>query len=109
MGSQEGSAKERKSTSRCCFSLGSGMISWFSRKQTSIALSTTEAEYIAACSACSEVVWIRKMLAGLFHEEIDVTDMLCDNQIYIKMEDNPVFHDKTKHMEVRYHYIWDMV
>ena len=51
-----GSAKDRKSTSGCCFSLGSSMISWFSRKQTSISLSTIEAEYIATCSACSEVV-----------------------------------------------------
>ena len=64
-----GSAKDRKSTSRCCFSLGSGMISWFSRKQTSIALSTAEAEYIAACSACSEAVWLRKMFLGLFDDK----------------------------------------
>ena len=53
-----GSAKDMKSTSGCCFSLGSGMISWFSRKQTSIALSIAEAEYIASCSACSEAVWL---------------------------------------------------
>ena len=51
----EGSDKDRKSTSRCCFSLGSGMISWFNRKKTSIALSTIELEYIATCLACSEV------------------------------------------------------
>ena len=80
-----GSAKDRKSTSRCFFSLGSGMISWFSRKQTSIALSTTEAKYIAACSTCSKAVWLRKMLAGLFDAEIDATDILCDNQSCIKM------------------------
>ena len=55
------------------------MISWFSRKKTSIALSTTEVEYIAACSACSEAIWLRKMLADLFDEELDVTDILCDN------------------------------
>ena len=55
------------------------MISWFSRKHTSVALNTEEAEYIAACSACSEVVWIRKILAGLFDVEIDVNDILCDN------------------------------
>ena len=81
------------------------MISWFSRKQTSIALSTTEAEYIATCSTFSEAVWLRKMLARLFDVEIDVTDILCDNQICIKMIENLVFHDKSKHIEVRYHYI----
>ena len=52
-----GSAKDRKITSRCCFSLVSGMISWFNRNQTNIALSIIEAQYIAACSACSEAVW----------------------------------------------------
>jgi hypothetical protein len=56
-----GSVTDRKSTSGCCFSLGSAMISWFSRKQTSVALSTTEAEYIAACSASSEAVWLQKL------------------------------------------------
>ena len=85
------------------------MISWFSRKQTSIALSTAKAEYIAACSACSEAVWLRKMLVGLFDEEIDVTDILCDNQSCIKMTENPIFHDKSKHIEVRYHFIRKMV
>ena len=49
------------------------------------------------------------MLLGLFDVEIDVTDILCDNHICIKMKQNPVFHDKTKHIEVRYHYIKDMV
>ena len=56
------------------------MISWFSRKQTSIALITVEAEYIVACSSCSEAVWIQKMLAGLFDAEVDVTDLHCDSQ-----------------------------
>ena len=72
-----GSAKYRKSTSGCCFSLGSSMISWFSRKQTSIALSIAKEEYIAACSACSEAVWLRKMLSGLFDAEIDATDIFA--------------------------------
>ena len=85
------------------------MISWFSRKQTSIALSTAEAEYIAACSTCSEEVWLRKMLAGLFDAEIDATDIVCDNQICINMTENPMFHDKTKHIEIIYHFILDMV
>ena len=85
------------------------MISWFSRKHTNIALSTTEAEYIATCSVCSEAVWLRKTLAGLFYAEIDVTDILCDNQSCIKMTENLVFHDKTKYVEVRYDFVRDMV
>ena len=75
----EGSDKHRKSTSGCGFSLGLGMIYWFSRKHTSITLSKVEVEYIVSYSACSEAVWIRKMLEGLFDEEIDATNILCDN------------------------------
>ena len=59
----EGSAIDRKSTSRCCFSMGSGVISWFSRKKYCVALSTTEAEYVIA--SC-EAVWMRKLLSYLF-------------------------------------------
>ena len=85
------------------------MIAWFSRKHTNIALSTAEAEYIATCSACSEAVWLRKMLSGLVDAEIDVTDILCDNQSCIKMIENLVFHDNSKHIEIKYHFIRDMV
>jgi hypothetical protein len=85
------------------------MISWFSRKQTCVALSTVEAEYIAACSTCSEAVWLRKLLAGLFDLELEETCIFCDNQSCIKLTENPVFHDKSKHIEIKYHYIRDMV
>ena len=61
-----GSAIDRKSTSGCCFSMGFGVISWFSRKQSFVALSTAEAEYVAACSTSCETVWLRKLLSDLF-------------------------------------------
>jgi hypothetical protein len=64
-----GSAVDLKSTSRCCFSLGLGMISWLRRKQTSVALSTSEAEYIVASMESHEVVWLRKWLAMIFDLE----------------------------------------
>jgi len=104
-----GSVYDRKSTSGCFFSLGSAMTSWQSRKQSSIALSTTEAEYISACSASCEAIWPRKLLTSLFDLEIEATVILCDNQSCIKMTENPVFHDKLEHIEIRYHYICDMV
>jgi hypothetical protein len=104
-----GSVSDRKSTSGCCFSLGSAMTSWQSRKQSSIALSTTEAEYIAACSASCEAIWLQKLLTSLFDLEMEATVILCDNQSCIKMTENPVFHNKSKHIEIRYHYIRDMV
>ena len=61
-----GSAINRKNTSKCCFSMGSGVISWFSRKQSYVALSTAEVEYVAACLASCDVVWLRKLLSDLF-------------------------------------------
>ena len=85
------------------------MISWQSRKQSSIALNTAEAEYIAACSANCEVIWLRKLLTGLFDLEMRATLILCDNQSCIKMTENLVFHDRSKHIEIHYHYICDMV
>ena len=68
-----GSISDRKNTSSGCYSLGSAMISWFSRKQSSVALSTTEAEYIASCSASCEAIWLRKLMSGLFNIELDTT------------------------------------
>ena len=74
-----GSMSDRKSTSSGCYSLGSAMISWFSRKQSSVAVSMAEAEYIVACSASCEAIWIRKLMSGLFNLELDTTVIICDN------------------------------
>ena len=104
-----GSVVDRKSTSGYCFSLGSAMISWSSRKQSSVAQSTAEAEYIAASAASREAVWLRKLLSDLFRTELEPTVIHCDNQSCIKLTENPVFHDRSKHIEMRYHYIRDMI
>ena len=101
---QVGSVEDRKSTSRCCFSLGSGVISWLRRKKTSVSLITAEVEYIATCSSCSEAVWIHKLLAGLFDIDMDATEIYCDKHSCIKLTEKPVFH-----IEIKYHYIRDMV
>jgi hypothetical protein len=82
------------------------MISWSSRKQGSIAQSTAEAEYTAASAASREAVWLRKLLSDL---ELEPTVIHCDNQSCIKLTENPVFHDRSKHIEMRYHYVRDMV
>ena len=103
------SVSDKKSTSSGCFSLRSGMISWHSEKQSSVALSTVEAEYISTCSASCEAVWLWKLLSGLFGLELEATVILCGNQSCIKMTENPVFHDKSKHIEIWYFYIRDLV
>ena len=74
-----GSSIDRKSTSGCCFSMGSSVISWFNRKQSYVALSTAEAEYVAACSASCEAVWLWKLLSDLFDLHMDATCIHCDN------------------------------
>ena len=104
-----GSTVDRKSTSKYCFSLGSVIISWSSKKQGSIAQSTAEVEYIAASTASREAVWLRKLLSDLFRTELEPTVIHCDNQSCIKLTENPVFHDRSKHIEMRYHYIRDMI
>ena len=85
------------------------MISWLSRKQTGVALSMVEVECMAACLGCTEAVWLRKLLSGLFDLELDATGICCDNQSCIKLLENPVFHDKSKHIGIKYHYICEMV
>ena len=60
------------------------------------------AEYIAACFASCEAIWLRKLMLGLFDLELDTTVILCDNRSCIKMTENPVFHDKSKHIEIQY-------
>jgi len=85
------------------------MILWLNMKQTSVALSTIEAENITSCSASSESDWLRKLLAGLFDLKLEVTCIFRYNQSCIKLFENLAFHDKSKHIEIKYHYIRDMV
>jgi hypothetical protein len=102
-----GCVSDRKSTSGCCFRLGSSVVSWFSRKQKSMSLSFAEAEYMAANQASCETLWLRKLLVGLFGVQLRPTVIYCDNQSCIKLLENPVFHDRSKHIEIRYHFIRD--
>ena len=85
------------------------MISWSNRKQGSIAQSTAEEEYIVASDACKEAVWLKKLLSDLFSGKFDSTIIHCDNHSCIKLLENPMFHDRSKHIEMRYHFIKDLV
>jgi len=79
------------------------------RKQKSVALSTAEAKYIAVSMASCEVVWLRKLFSELFGHVLDTTVILCINQSGIRLSENPVFHNHSKHIDIRYHFIQDMV
>ena len=74
-----------------------------------MALSTAEAEYVAACLASCEAMWLRKILSNLFDLYLDATCIYCNNQICVKLLKNLMFHDKSKHIEIKYNYIMDMV
>ena len=104
-----GCVEDRKSTLGCCFSIGSGVVSWFSRKQKSVALSSTEAEHMAASMAACEGMWLRKLLSRLFECELEATVVQCDNQSGIKLSENLVFHDRSKHIDIIYHFLRDCV
>ena len=99
---------DRKSTSGTCQFLGSSLVSWSSRKQSSVAQSTTEAEYVAAVSCCSQLLWITYTLSD-FGEECSQVPLLCDSTSAISVAKNPVLHSKPKHIEVRYHFLRDNV
>jgi hypothetical protein len=85
------------------------MISWASIKQKFVALNTTEIEYIEACDACMEAVWLRKLVSGLFVQVLDSTVIYCDNQSCVKLSKNPVFHDRSKQIEIKYYFLRDKV
>jgi hypothetical protein len=85
------------------------MISWSSRKHGSIAQSTTEADYITTCDASKEAIWLKKLVYGLFDDKLEATVVHCDNQNCIKLTENPIFHDRSKHIDMKYHFIRDMV
>ncbi|XP_078444848.1 secreted RxLR effector protein 161-like [Wolffia australiana] len=99
---------ERKSTSGSCLFFGGCLISWNSKKQNSIALSTAEAEYIAGGACVTQVLWMKHQLEdyGIFLEKIPI---LCDNTSAINLAKNPIVHSRTKHIEVRHHFIRDHI
>eukprot|EP00253_Pinus_taeda_P028389 PITA_28389 len=104
-----GSPSDRKSTSGGIFNLGSRAVSWYSKKLRSVALSSLEAEYMAASQAACEAIWMQKILVGLFCQMMDLTVIYCDNQSCIKLSENPVFHDRSKHIDICYHHLRDCV
>ena len=96
---------DRRSTSRFVFSLGNGTISWSSKKQPTVALSSTEAEYRGATVAACEVVCLKRILKDMGVPIKDPILLYCDNMNNIHLAQNPVFHTRTKHIEVHYHFI----
>ncbi|XP_075086386.1 secreted RxLR effector protein 161-like [Nicotiana tabacum] len=99
---------DRRSTSRMEHFLGSCLISWGTKKQDSVALSTAEAIYVAAASCCAQLLWIKQQLED-FDVFYDCMPLLCDNTSALNMAKNPVQHKRTKHINVRLHFLRDNI
>ncbi|WVZ76650.1 hypothetical protein U9M48_024606 [Paspalum notatum var. saurae] len=97
---------DRKSTSGTCQLLGTSLISWSSCKQASVALSTTEAEYVAAASCCSQLLWM-KATPSDFGLRFGKIPLRVDSTSAISVAKNPVLHSRTKHIDVRFHFLRD--
>ena len=101
-----GCKDDRKSTSGTCQLLGRSLVLWSSKKQNSIALSTAEAEYISVGSCCAQILWMKATLND-FGIKFKKVPLLCDNESAIKLTNNSVQHVRTKHIDVRHHFIRD--
>ncbi|GKB13629.1 putative ribonuclease H-like domain-containing protein, partial [Tanacetum coccineum] len=101
-----GANLDRKSTTGGCQFLGRRLISWQCKKQTIVATSTTEAEYVAAANCCGQILWIQNQLLDYGFNFMN-TKIHIDNESTICIVKNPVFHSKTKHIEIRHHFIRD--
>ncbi|GJR22817.1 retrovirus-related pol polyprotein from transposon TNT 1-94 [Tanacetum coccineum] len=98
----------RKSTSGVCTFMVYCLASWFSKKQTALAISTTEAEYVSAGKACQQALWMKQALVD-YDIKLDDIPVLCDTKGAIDLSKNPVLHSRTKHIEIRHHILRDNV
>jgi len=100
---------DRRSTSGYVFLSGGTSISWCSKKQNSVSLSTTEAEYKAAALAAQECIWLQRLANYLYLPITKPTTLFGDNQSALKLTNNLVFHARTKHIEIEHHFIREKV
>ena len=96
---------ERKNTSGGAFFLGDSLVAWLSKKQSSISLLTIEVEYIVSSTYCTQVLWMIQTLVDLEVKYVAPIPIHCDNTSAISVSKNPVFHSKTKHIPIKYHFL----
>ncbi|XP_066351498.1 secreted RxLR effector protein 161-like [Miscanthus floridulus] len=104
-----GDIDRRRSTSVMLIFVGSALISWLSLKQKVVALSMCEVEYVAVATAACQVVWLCRLLGELTGEEAHPPALMVDNQPVIALVKNPVLHDRSKHIDVKFHFLRNYV
>lgn len=104
-----GDKKDCKSTASYCFLLGSSAVSWATKKQDSMATSSCEAKYKALFSATQECIWLKRLVTSMLHEQDGVTYILCNSKSALSIAHNSVMHGRTKHLDIAYHYVQDMI
>ena len=102
-----GDQGDRRSTSSYVFMLGIGVVSWSSKKQQIISLSTTEAEFIATRACACQAIWLRRILDELQFKQVEATTVFCNNSA-IKLSKNPVLHERSKHIDMKYYFLRDL-
>ncbi|KAI3510533.1 hypothetical protein L1887_17599 [Cichorium endivia] len=100
---------DRRSTSGMAFYLNENLVTWASQKQRSVALSSCEAEFMAATSATCQGIWIRRLLIELTGKTVSPVVLYVDNKSAIELMKNPVFHGRSKHIDTRFHFIRECV
>ena len=104
-----GDCNDYKSTTGYMFQIGGTAVTWRSKKQSCTALSTAEAEYMALSSAAQEAIWMRELNSDLRNPQSQPTVIFEDNQSAISMAKNPQFHGRSKHINIKYHFIREQV
>ena len=104
-----GDIETRGSTSGYVFQIQNNTVSWRSKRQTSVSRSTTEAEYIALSLASQEIVWLRRLLSNIGTQQDEPSIVFEDNQGAIELTKNPKFHNRTKHVDIAFHFVREQV
>jgi hypothetical protein len=98
-------AEDRRAITGYAFTINGGAVSWSAKRQEIISLSTTESEYIAVTHAMKEALWLRSLISQLFNTNLPATTLNCDNQSAIELTKDHQYHARTKHIDIRYHFI----
>jgi hypothetical protein len=104
-----GDVEDRKSTSSAVYFLGKSLVTWSSQKQKIVTLSSCEAEYVAAATAACQGIWLSRLIADMVGTKVVTVKLLMDNMSAIALSRNPVHHERSKHIDTKYHFLRECI